>query len=229
MRTSYQDIKAEVMNRIRQNIWPPGAIVPGEIDLAKEFGCARATVNRAMRELVAEGVLERKRKAGTRVKSSPTRRAEFAIPLIREEIAELGAAYRYVLVDRNVEPAPVWLRAKLDVPTGADMLHIRCMHFADSQPYQYEDRWINLAAVPHARDEPFEEMGPNEWLIRQVPYTDGQLRFSAIEATDEVAEYLDMPKGRSVFMVERTTWLEGQSVTFARMHFPQGYSMTTRF
>ena len=57
MRTSYHDIKAIVLTRIRENIWPPGANLPGEIELAKEFGCARATVNRAMRELVDEGIL----------------------------------------------------------------------------------------------------------------------------------------------------------------------------
>ena len=61
MRTSYHDIKAIVLTRIRENIWPPGANLPGEIELAKEFGCARATVNRAMRELVDEGILERHR------------------------------------------------------------------------------------------------------------------------------------------------------------------------
>ena len=60
--------------------------MPGEVDLAEEFGCARATVNRAMRELADEGFIDRKRKAGTRIKSSPTRHAKFAIPLIRDEI-----------------------------------------------------------------------------------------------------------------------------------------------
>lgn len=50
VRTSYQDIKANVMTRIRENIWPPGANLPAEIELAREYGCARATVNRAMRE-----------------------------------------------------------------------------------------------------------------------------------------------------------------------------------
>ena len=85
-RISYQDIKALALKRIRNKTWPPGSIMPGEVDLAEEFGCARATVNRAMRELADEGFIDRKRKAGTRIKSSPTRHAKFAIPLIRDEI-----------------------------------------------------------------------------------------------------------------------------------------------
>ena len=85
-RISYHDIKAVALKRIRNKTWPLGSIMPGEVELAEEFGCARATVNRAMRELADEGFIDRKRKAGTRIKFSPTRHAKFAIPLIRDEI-----------------------------------------------------------------------------------------------------------------------------------------------
>ncbi len=229
MRTSYQSIKAEVLDRIRKNIWPPGANLPGEIDLAKEFGCARATVNRAMRELVEEGVVERKRKAGTKVKSAPTRRALFSIPLIHEEITNSGAKYRYALVEREVITAPGWLRASIKIPKDANVLHLKCMHFAGSKPYQFEDRWINLATIPGAESNSFSEKGPNEWLVQEVPFTQGELTFSAINATAEVGDFLDQPEGEAIFMVERTTWLGDQSVTHARLYFPRDYKMTTSF
>jgi len=52
----------EVQQRIRQNIkdgtWLPGQLIPGEVTLAGEFGCARATVNRALRELAQTGVID---------------------------------------------------------------------------------------------------------------------------------------------------------------------------
>lgn len=228
MRTSYHDIKANVLDRIRKNVWPPGANLPGEVELAKEFGCARATVNRAMRELVQEGILERKRKAGTRVKSAPSRKAEFAIPLIREEITNTGATYRYVLVDRKLIPAPAWLQAQINLPKDQVVLHVRCMHFADNQGYQLEDRWINVAAVPDARTEPFEDLGPNEWLVRKVPFTRGELVFSALNATQEIADFLNIADGDAIFTLERTTWLNDVSVTYARLYFARGYKMTTR-
>jgi GntR family histidine utilization transcriptional repressor len=228
LRTSYHDIKADILGRIRANIWPPGAHLPGEIELAEEFGCARATVNRAMRELVDEGILERKRKAGTRVKSSPTRRAQFAIPIIREEITNTGSTYRYSLIERNVVAAPGWLRSRIEIPKGAKVLQLRCMHYAGSHPYQLEDRWINLAAVPNAADYDFEEMGPNEWLVREVPFTDGELVFSATNASAEIANFLNTTDGTAVFTVERTTWLETQNVTYARLYFARDYKMTTR-
>lgn len=228
MRTSYQDIKENVLNRIRQNVWPPGANLPGEIDLAEEFGCARATVNRAMRELVDEGILERKRKAGTRVKASPTHNARFSIPLIREEIVETGADYRYALVEREVIAAPGWLRAQVKIARGGKVLHLRCMHFASNKPYQLEDRWINLTSIPQACDQDFEVIGPNEWLVREVPFSEAELTFSATNATQEIADFLDQSVGDAVFTIERTTWLNGENITHARLYFMQGYKMTTK-
>ena len=228
MRTRYHDIKAIVLTRIRGNIWPPGGNLPGEIELAKEFGCARATVSRAMRELVEEGILERKRKAGTKVKSSPTQRALFSIPIVREEITNAGKKYRYMLIERTILPAPGWLRARLDVKKNQPVLYLRCMHYADSNPYQLEDRWINFAAVPNAADFDFEEIGPNEWLVREVPFTGGELIFSATNASNEVANYLNTSEGTAVFTVERSTWLDKVSVTYARLYFARDHKMSTR-
>ena len=62
---SWQSVQDEVLRRIHNRIWKPGAQIPNETDLAKEFNCGRTTVNRALRELAESGILERKRKSGT--------------------------------------------------------------------------------------------------------------------------------------------------------------------
>jgi GntR family histidine utilization transcriptional repressor len=53
----FRDIKREVFRRIRSNEWGPGTLLPGEVDLAAEFGSSRATVNRAMQELSDDGII----------------------------------------------------------------------------------------------------------------------------------------------------------------------------
>lgn len=161
-KTSFRDVKAEILRRITERIWGPGSLLPGEIELAESFGVARATVNRAMRELTDDGILERRRKAGTRVRPSPLRAARFEIPLVRAEIEATGASYRYTLLSRAEGAAPDWLRARMGLARRTRVLHLTCLHSASGQPYQHEDRWINLVALPAARDQPFEATGPNE-------------------------------------------------------------------
>ncbi|MFV2001767.1 MAG: GntR family transcriptional regulator [Paracoccaceae bacterium] len=227
-KVSFRDVKESVLGRIRNKTWAPGTIIPGEVELAVEFGCARATVNRAMRELAVEGILDRKRKAGTRVNAAPVRQAKFAIPLVRVEIEATGAVYRYVLVNRKSLIAPGWLRARLGLKADARVVHLQCMHYAGNAPFQFEDRWINISAVPAVEQADFDEVGPNDWLVDQVPFTDAELSFRAVGADPQLAEFLFIAAGEPVFTAERTTWLGDNPVTFARMSFAPGYRMTTR-
>lgn len=228
-KTTFRDVKQTVLDRIRDKTWASGAIIPNEIDLAEEFGCARATVNRAMRELADEGILDRKRKAGTRVNAAPIRNAKFAIPLVRVEVEATGATYRYVLVSQQAQTAPDWLRARLDLPVNSPVVHLKCMHYADNAPFQFEDRWINTAAVPQIDQADFSALGPNEWLLDQVPFTDVELSFTARAADAELAQFLSVSTGDPTFTAERSTWLNNTPVTFAQMSFGRGYRMTTRF
>lgn len=60
-----QAIAAEVRRRILDREWRQGDRIPDEADLAVEFGAARATVNKALQVLADEGLLDRRRRAGT--------------------------------------------------------------------------------------------------------------------------------------------------------------------
>ena len=225
----FRDIKSEVFRRIRSNEWGPGTLLPGEVELAAAFGCARATVNRAMQELSDDGIIERRRKGGSRVKLSPVRQVTFEIPLVRIEIEQRGFIYQYSLISDKVVAAPRWLTSRLGLAAQHQLRHVKCLHSADGQPYQFENRWINLKAVPRARSADFSAVSPNEWLVREVPYTNAELRFSAVAADVTSARQLKMKSGEPVFMIERTTWLSEAPVTFVQLSFARGHQMVARY
>lgn len=216
------------MRRIAVRDWAPGAPIPGEEALALEFGASRATVNRAMQDLAAKGLIERKRKAGSRVAENPVREARFVIPLVRQEVEKAGAGYSYSLLSREIETAPEIVRARLQVPRNARFLHVRCLHMADRRPWQYEDRWISLDTVPQAREADLETAGPNEWLIANAPFTSAEYAFFAAAASDDEATALDLVGGSPVFVGERLTWLGEAPVTLVRMVHPPSHRVVTR-
>lgn len=229
MKTAFRDVKEDIRRRIVAGQWAPGELIPNEVDLASQFHCARATVNRAVRELAEEGLVERKRKAGTRVRSSPLRRAQFEIPLVRQEIESRGQIYRYALVNRETVKTPEWLRMRMGLGKVENALHLTCVHYGDDKPYQFEDRWINLAALPKAADANFSQVGPNEWLVAEVPYSDAQISFSAALADDTLARHLICAQGDALFLAERSTWWQDAAITYVRLIFQRGHRMTTRF
>ena len=110
---SWQSVQEEALRRISNRQWKPGATIPSELELAQEFGCARVTVNRALRGLAEAGLLDRRRKAGTRVALLPVRKATLSIPIIRTEIEAKGFAYSYCLLARDFGAPPSEVKARL--------------------------------------------------------------------------------------------------------------------
>lgn len=228
-KTTFRDVKAEILQRITKGPWGPGSLLPGEVELAQEFGCSRTTVNRAMRELSDLGLIDRRRKAGTRVRHAPLREARFGIPLVREEIEATGARYGYRLIERCLMQAPAEVTARMRLGKGEQVLHVICLHSADGQPYQLEDRWINATALPQVAQESFAETGPNEWLVTTVPFSEVEISFLAMPAQALMITHLDHLPGGAVFCVERTTWWQGRAMTHVALSYRQGHRMTTRY
>lgn len=219
-RSSFQTIKDDILDKIKTGFWQPGETIPGEEMLASQYGCSRMTVNRAIRELAEEGIVERRKKAGTKVCQQLDRSAKIQVQIVRAEVEGKGAQYRYMLLERTQMKPPEGVRAKMSLKEGDSVLYVRCLHFADERPYQYEERWINLTRVPAAREEMFEEFSPNEWLVKKEPFSDAEHIFSAQLCDAQTAELLDIQQGSPLFVIERRTWQDSDTITAVKMSYP---------
>ncbi len=220
---TWQAVRAEALRRMRAGLWPPGERIPDEAELAAEFGCARATVNRALRDLAEAGLLERKRKGGTRVSLTPIRKATFEIAIIRQDVEGRGQCHGYRLIDDRMQPPPDAVRAALDWQ-GGEMRHVTALHLADDRPFCLEDRWLNPQVAPTQVTD-FAAISANEWLVRNIPYSHGGIGFQARSAGAEAARFLDCPQDAALFTIERTTRSDERPITFVRLTYAPGYRM----
>lgn len=224
---TWNGIREELLRRINSRVWAPGSLIPPETQLADEFQCSRATVNRAMRALSSAGLIERRRKAGTRVLPTPVRKAVFSIPITRLEIEGRGHAYRFVVLEFALEPATGPAASRLDVPLKSMVWRVRTLHLADNAPFLYEDRYVNPKMVPRNFRTAVADMSVNEWLVRNITYTAGDITFSAANASELEAEFLRLAKGTAVFIAERTTRSDLGVITAVRLTYPPGYRLHT--
>ena len=225
---NWQSIQDEVLRRIHAREWKPGELIPNETDLAQEFGCARTTVNRALRSLADSGMLDRRRKSGTRVAARPVAKATIDIAVIRLEVEERGQKYGYHLIKRTQAVPPAVVCGAMKTPADRPLLHVQSLHLADDQPYAFEDRWINSDAVPDALNEGFETLSANEWLLQHTPYTHGEIAFSAISPNKTEARKLECAEQAALFAIDRLTWDGARSITKVRLLFKPGHQLRAR-
>ncbi len=224
---SWQGIQTEVMRRIASREWKPGDLIPGEAELAGEFGCARTTVNRALRELAETGLLERRRKRGTRVARHPVRKATVEIPIIRQDVEARGATYSFELLQvKDMTPSPA-LQSSYGLARGTPLRGLWSLHLADDAPFAFEERWVNLVVVPEILQADMQMVSANEWLVNHIPLSRGDFSFSASNASASEAKFLKCAEGAAVFTVNRTTWAGDEPITAVRLVYAPGYSMET--
>ncbi|OQM75345.1 GntR family transcriptional regulator [Manganibacter manganicus] len=222
-----QNIANEVRRRIVERVWRQGDRIPDEADLAIEFDAARATVNKALQLLADEGLLDRRRRAGTRVAVDPVRKATFTISIVREQVEQAGKAYSYRVVAQRPSPVPADIAERLGLQKGEVLIHMRAIHYGDGQPFQLEDRWINPRATPGLENADFRQLNANEWLVRNAPYLRAELAFSAENANRRDARLLQTRPGQALLILHRTTWNNLGPITTVRVAYQPGHFVGT--
>ena len=222
---THQGIREAIRARIIAGEWDLGERIPGEVDLAEEYGCSRTTVNRALQTLADEGIVERRRKGGTRVRPLPLPQAQISIPIVRQQVEARGARYNHRIISREAVSAPDHIRELMRLGNSDRTVHLRTLHMGNEKPFACEDRWVNLETVPEFEHADLTQVSANEWLIKTVPFSRGEVAVSANSADADLARILDVDPGSALFAMERTTWLDSQSVTTMKLHYHSDYRL----
>lgn len=113
----YLQIKQHILDGIRERHYQAGDRIPTEAALCEQFAVSRMTVNKALRELVAEGWLVRTAGSGSFVADRRTESPLLAIRNIADEIAERGSEYsaRVIRLQRQAADEKVAVRLGLRV------------------------------------------------------------------------------------------------------------------
>lgn len=226
--TSHHSIREAILGRIHAGEWELGELIPPEMSLAEEYGCARTTVNRALQALADDGLLVRKRKGGTRLCEIPVRQAKFDIPIIREQVEANGGTYRHQLLRLEMKKPPASIRSRLGITENNKAMYIETVHFTDDRPFAFEKRWINTVAVPTVFSAPFETLSANEWLIKTVPFSSGDVTFSAMSADTDTANAMGIEKGAALFVINRTTWFDDEFITTLTLCYQEGFQLHSK-
>jgi len=229
-RTLHQRISLDLEAQIRSGAWPPGHRIPFEYELTAQYGCARATVNKAVSSLVAAGLIERRRRAGSFVARPHLQSAVLQIPDIQAEVTRRGQAYSYDLLGRRprrIHPADP---DEAHLGVHGPVLELRCRHLAEGRPFAVEHRIISLAAAPEAAEADFAAAPPGTWLLQHVAWTEAEHRISAVNPDAATARLLKVRVSDACLSLRRWTWRVGQGITYVRQIFPgDAYDLVARF
>ncbi|MDE4454962.1 UTRA domain-containing protein [Psychrobacter sp. DAB_AL62B] len=226
----YQRIKNAILDNIHRGKWQAGEAISTEMALAEEFGVSRMTVNRALKELSEERVLERRQGSGTFVAQQQFNHTFVEVRNIAQDLKSANRDYQAQVVSKRCITAGMLdelLRRKFDIEQAVEsqlddedatvLYEVKIIHFADGQPIQFEERWVDAIKLPKFIEQDFSVVNTSDYLIAKIPLERGSYTIRALAAPDEVANALQIEVQSPTLVLRRQTYSAGKVLTFVKM------------
>lgn len=223
---AYEQIKHYVVMRIACGDWKSGSMIPSEAELVKEFGVARMTVSRALRELTTEHILTRVQGSGTFVSPRHHESVVLEIRDIADEIATRGHTHsaRVLVLEPSDDPLAL---AALEL-SSAPVFCSQIVHSEEGKPIQYEDRYVNPHVFPEYLQQDFTVGTPARYMIGLAPIQRTEVRIYAEKPNATTRDYLKMAMGEPCLVLYRRTWVGNAVATSTQLWHPaQRFQLAT--
>ncbi len=193
---------------LRQGIvegeWPPDSPMPGEHEISDAHGVSRITVRRALQQLEQEGLVLRRRGAGTFAQRPKLPKRRENLRGLFQNLLAMGAHTEVKLLEFGYVSASASVAAALRVPQGTTVQKSVRLRSAGGVAFSYLTAWVpeaigrhytaeDLAAAPLLRL--LEEAGSPPVRAEQV--------ISAKLADSVVAPLLGVEAGNAMLWVRR--------------------------
>lgn len=216
----YIQIREFINEKISNNVWSVGSKIPTEIELTKQFGVSRMTVNKAIRDLVTAGLLKRTARVGTFVCQNKMVSPLTDIRNIADEIRTRGKQYKSKVITQSSLHADHQIAIRLGVPIDTLIYFSEIVHLEDDSPLQMEVRWVNPEYAPDYIKQDFTLSTPNEYLTKNCPLSSIEHTVEAIMVNKRIQEYLHLSNHQPCLLLNRRTWSEQNLISVALLYHP---------
>ena len=215
----YRQLYRHILQAIQRGDLAPDSQLPPERDLATLADVSRVTVRKAVAQLVADGVIDQQRGAGSFVRGTPaTARHQQSLSSLvsfSESMAARGKTSTSKVLQRGLfTPSPDEMMA-LGIAARGRVSRISRLRSANGIPMAIENSSLPEDILPRPDD-----VTTSLYLVLRrdgcAPIRAIQ-RVTAINAGAMDAEKLKLPEGAAVLSIERTAFLDnGRPIEFTR-------------
>ena len=151
----YKDIADDIREKIKNQEYTFGQKLPYEYVLCMSYHCNKETMKKALDILVKEGLIIRRRGAGTFVKDydssieNATNKFARGLTAKYEGIKEVTSQ----VLEFEVIPADEHLSKKLQIEPGDFVYHIIRLRFLDKKPHLIDISYMPISLIPNLKLE----------------------------------------------------------------------------
>lgn len=209
----YKIIRESIVQDILSGVYESGDMINGQDYYAKKFNVSRATVRRAIDDLVEKQVLYTVKGKGTYVSKMRTNKERERRKLSFSESPRMKNHKFETTLDNLVyQKADYRISKQLQINVGNQVVRIQRIRIVDGVPENYQTSYINAALVS---DIDFESENLNNTSLFELlrtksdlipKYSDEEIR--AISCPEEIENKLPIKEGEPILFIKRVTYTD---------------------
>ena len=195
--TLYDQIKDDLLSKIKDGTYPEGQTIPSELELAEMYGVSRPTIRQALQILVSDGYLEKRRRRGTVVtKPKVSQSFTMSISSFEDAMRLAGRLPKTKVLVFKRERANAEVEKRLELTLGQDVFKLVRLRYADDLPNVFVESYIPCALYPGLDTFDFNESSLYAAMDAcGNPVMTARRRLEVIKADGAAAALLDVEAG----------------------------------
>jgi GntR family transcriptional regulator len=187
---------------LRRGVFRPGTKLPGERDLAVQFGVSRSTLRAALDRLAAEGGLSPSAQRGWFVSREVVGEPASTLQTFTEMARDRGLRPTSRVLERTIRPSTLEESAQLRIAPAASILVIRRLRGMEDTPVCVDTNTLPLATVEPLATADLEDRSLYEQLESRCGISVYRSAYSvqAAAAEPELAGLLDIEPASPVLV-----------------------------
>lgn len=218
----YKIIKKHIMQQINTKIYKPNDKIPTESELSKKFDVSRQTVNKALRELANEDILERIAGSGTFVKNPKKHTTSTILDLknIVDEILQRGNVYTNEIISLKTIKANEEISQILNIVKDEKIYLSEIIHKENNIPVRFDIRYIRPCVAPDYINQSFKNITPFEYLKKQNPPKKSENTIEASLVNKKIQKFLQISKNEPCLIISRLIYSENIIANYSKLYYP---------
>ena len=204
----YFQVKESLLEKIRNNQFVVGDLIPSESELQETYRVSRITIRRAIQELVQEGHLYTQQGKGTFVSKPKASQELNLISSWAETMMALGMHPETKTVNYYEEPATVNIAKLLNVPIGDKVYRLDRIRYANNEPTCLMTNYLVPAIVPGFLEKGLQGESLYEMLEKNyniiLSHAEETVEAKAAKTTE--AAQLEIKRGSPLLYATRVTY-----------------------
>ena len=223
----YIDIADDIRSKIFDKKYTYGQKLPYEYVLCVAYHCNKETMKKALDILVKEGLIVRRRGAGTFVKDydasseDATQLKQSGLGLTRKLDGKVDL--KSEIIEFSVIPSDEHISKKLQIEEGSFVYHIIRKRVFDDKPYCLEITYMPISIIPNLKLEHLKG-SVYEYIekVLKLKIQSCHLTINAALSTPLEQQYLELNEYEPYIQEEQISYLSNGAIfeyTLARHHY----------